>query len=134
MSSDINDNQIPKNLINIITFNVRATRTIGDDGIIPWVNIGRGNEEILNLIDADEVVISEPELKIALEYPLENPLTFDLTSANGFSRKQLLIAIRTQYIEISKAEKFDLNTLDLVSLDVYKTNTGQIELTLELDV
>jgi hypothetical protein len=134
MSSDINDNQIPKNLINIITFNVRATRTVGDDGIIPWINIGRGNEEILNLIDADEIVLPETELSISLDYPLENPVSFILNSEFGFSRKQLLIEIREKYLEISKEEKFDLSPLDLVSLDVYKTNTGKIELTLELDI
>jgi hypothetical protein len=130
----VNDNQIPKNLINIITFNVRATRTVGDDGIIPWINIGRGNEEILNLIDADEIVLPETEVSISVDYPLENPVSFILNSEFGFSRKQLLIEIREKYLEISKEEKFDLSPLDLVSLDVYKTNTGKIELTLELDI
>lgn len=134
MSSDINHNQIPKNLINIITFNVRATRTIGDDGIIPWINIGCGNEEILNLIDADEIVLSETEVTVSLDYPLENPISIVLNSERGFSRKRLLIEIREVFIEKSKAENLDVNALDLVSLDVYKTNTGKIELTLELDI
>lgn len=134
MNSDINHNQIPKNLINIITFNVRATRTIGDDGIIPWINIGRGNEEILNLIDADEIVLPETKVTISLDYPLENPVSFILNSEFGFSRKQLLIEIREKFFEKSTTENFDVGTLDLVSLDVYKTNTGKIELTLELDI
>lgn len=134
MSSENNDNQIPKNLINIITFNVRATRTIGDDGIIPWINIGRGNEEILNLIDAEELVISETEVTIALDYPLENPVSFVLNSTSGFTRKHLLIEIREKFLESVKTENFDINTLDLVSLDVYKTNAGKIEITLELDI
>ncbi|MFC3562593.1 hypothetical protein [Pedobacter jamesrossensis] len=134
MNLEDNDNQIPKNLINIITFNVRATRTIGDDGIIPWVNIGRGNEEILNLVDADEIVISESEITISIEYPLEEPVSFVLNSESGFTRKQLLIEIREKYLAIAKAQDFDVNTVDLVSLDVYKTNVGQIELTLEVDV
>ncbi|MFC4143141.1 hypothetical protein [Pedobacter mendelii] len=128
------DNQIPKNLINIITFNVRATRTIGDEGIIPWVNIGRGNEEILNLIDADKIIITESEITISIEYPLEEPVSFVLNSDAGFTRKQLLIEIREKYLALSKAKHFDVNTLDLISLDVYKTDTGQIELILELDI
>ena len=58
MSRAENDNQSPKNLVNIVTFNVIATKNI-DGGITPWVNIASANEEILNLIDADEIVIPE---------------------------------------------------------------------------
>lgn len=130
----MNDNQISKNLINIITFNVRATQTIGDEGIIPWVNIGRANEDILNLIDADEIILAENEITITIEYPLENPVSFILNSKTGFTRKQLLIEIREKYFKIAEAQDFDVHKLDLVSLDVYHTNTGKIELTLELDV
>lgn len=134
MDIENNHNQLPKNLINIITFNIRATRTIGDNGVIPWVNIGRGNEEILNLIDAEEIVIAESEITVAIEYPLEKPVAFMLKSESGFTRKQLLIEIREKYLEISKIHDFDINTIDLVSLDVYKTNSGKIEITLELDI
>ncbi|MFD2288616.1 hypothetical protein GJU39_11020 [Pedobacter petrophilus] len=126
----------PKNLIHIITFNVRATRTIGDDGIIPWINIGRGNEEILNLIDADEIVITEHALAISLDYPLAEPVTFQLFSSIGFSRKLLLVEIREKFLEILKQQdvNFDLSTLDLVALDVYKTESGSVELTLDIDL
>lgn len=135
MNSEFNDNQIPKNLINIITFNVRATRNIGDDGVIPWVNIGRANEEILNLIDADEIVIEEKEVRISIDYPIENPTVFTISSKQGFSRKILLIAIREKHIELAQTalESFDIDALDLVSLDIYKTNAGEIEITLEID-
>jgi len=135
MSTIPEAHQSPKNLINIITFNVGATRTIGDEGIIPWINIGRGNEEILNLIDADEFVIAEHEIAILVDYPLATPKTFKLFSAIGFSRKLLLIEIREELLKVLKAEgsTFDLSTLDLVALDVYKTDAGTIELTLDLD-
>ncbi|MCZ4222110.1 hypothetical protein [Pedobacter rhodius] len=135
MSSALNDNQVPKNLINIITFNVTATQTI-DGGIIPWVNIGKANEEILNLIDADEVVIAAHEITISVDYPLAKPTSFHLFSSIGFSRKLLLIEIREKFLEFSKSEveSFDVYGLDLVALDVYQTNSGKIELTLDIDV
>ncbi|TCD04436.1 hypothetical protein EZ449_17525 [Pedobacter frigidisoli] len=149
MSEENNDNQSPKNLINIITFNVRATKTIGDNGLIPWINIANANEEILNLIDKDEIVISENEITIVIDYPLTNPASLSLISETGFSREKLLIEIRTKYIEIFEEEEkaiaindgkgkygiwgHSLYDLDLVSLDVYKTDLGKIEITLDID-
>ncbi|RNL54492.1 hypothetical protein [Pedobacter jejuensis] len=135
MSSEINGNQALKNLINIITFNVRATQTV-DVGIVPWVNIGKANEEILNLIDADEIVITEHDITVSVDYPLSKPTSFHLFSSIGFSRKLLLIEIREKFITISKndEEVFDVAELDLVALDVYKTDGGKIEITLDIDV
>ena len=123
----------PKNLINIITFNVRATAGI-DGGIIPWINIARANEEILNLIDADEIVIPESEITISIDNLFQNPVSFQLFSSIGFSRKSLLIEIREKFLELAKLENVPFNsTLDLVALDVYKTNSGEIEITLDID-
>lgn len=128
------DNQSPKNLINIITFNVRATKTIGDDGIIPWINIARANEEILNLIDADEIVIEEEAVMLSIDYLFENSESFWLSSDIGYTRKQLLIAIRDIFLELSKKENIEIDALDLVALDVYKTDSGMIEITLDIDL
>ncbi|RZK14100.1 MAG: hypothetical protein EOO86_19200 [Pedobacter sp.] len=125
------ENQSPKNLVNIITFNVRAT---GDEGIIPWINIARANEEILNLIDADEIVIPEHEITVAIDYPLSSPTSFHLFSSIGFSRKLLLIEIREQFLGFAKAETLDVPAIDLVALDVYKTDSGMIEVTLDIDL
>lgn len=135
MNSDHKNNQAPKNLINIITFNVTATATI-DAGVIPWINIGKANEEILNLIDADEIVITEHEITVSIDYPLTNPALFQLFSSIGFSRKLLLIEIRKKFLEFSKSEEesFDISGLDLVALDVYKTDSGKIEITLDIDI
>ena len=134
MSTEFSDNQIPKNLINIITFNVTATETV-DGGIIPWINIGKANEEILKLIDADEIMITEHEISVSIDYPLEKPATFHLFSSIGFSRKLLLIEIREKFLEYTKLsnESFDIHALDLVALDVYKKNSGEIEITLDID-
>jgi len=128
-----NDNQTPKNLVNIITFNVTATKTI-DGGIIPWVNIASANEEILNLIDADEIVIPEHEITVSIDYPLSNPTSFNLFSSIGFSRKLLLVEIREKFLALPKEESFEIAGLDLVALDVYKTNSGKIEVTLDIDL
>jgi len=134
MSTDFNNNNGPKNLMNIITFNVRDTQTI-DEGIVPWVNIGSANEEILNLVDADEIVVPEHEITVSIDYPLILPVSFNLYSSIGFSRKLLLVEIREKILEISKQgkESFDPLALDLVALDVYKTNIGKIEITLDID-
>jgi len=126
------ENQTPKNLVSIVTFNVTATKTI-DGGVIPWVNIGRANEEILNLIDADEIVIPAHEIKLSIDYPLAEPTTFHLFSSIGFSRKLLLIEIREKFLGLSKDELFDIFGLDLVALDVYKTSSGHIEIILDID-
>ncbi|WP_231490037.1 hypothetical protein [Pedobacter sp. Leaf170] len=134
MITENEDSQQANNLINIITFNVRATKTVTDDGIIPWINIARANEEILNLVDADELVIAEKEVSISIDYPFENPETFSLISPIGFTRTQLLIAIREKFITFAKAQNIEIDALDLVSLDVYKTDSGSIEITLDIDL
>ncbi|GGE42898.1 hypothetical protein EV200_101447 [Pedobacter psychrotolerans] len=134
MSAEFKDYQTPKNLVNIITFNVTDTKSL-DGGIVPWVNIGHANEEILNLVDADEIVIPEHDITISIDYPLQNPETFQFYSSIGFSRKLLLIEIREKFLELSTRtdESFDSNAFDLVALDVYKTDAGKIEITLDLD-
>ncbi|QPH39656.1 hypothetical protein [Pedobacter endophyticus] len=133
MDSALNHNQATNNLIGIVTFNVTATQS-ADGGIVPWINIGRANEEILNLIDADEIVIAEHGITVLIDYPLISPKSFDLYSSIGFSRKLLLIEIRERFLELAKEENFDLAALDLVALDVYKTNAGKIEIVLDIDV
>ncbi|MCX2575419.1 hypothetical protein [Pedobacter sandarakinus] len=127
-------NTSPDNLINIVTFNVMATQTV-DGGVLPWINIGRANEEILNLIDADELVISEHEITISVDYPLSKPTAFNLFSSIGFSRKLLLVEIREQFLAFANAdgENFDIAALDLVALDVYKNSSGKIEVVLDID-
>ncbi|AZI26064.1 hypothetical protein EA772_12190 [Pedobacter sp. G11] len=129
-----NENQLPKNLKNIITFNVTATHSF-DGGIIPWVNIGKANEDILNLLDADEIVIPEHEITVSIDHLLTTPTSFSLYSSIGFSRKLLLIEIREKFLALSKVgeESFDIFVLDLVALDVYQTSSGKIEITLDID-
>jgi len=133
MNTPKNESQSPQNLINIITFNVVATQTI-EGGVIPWVNISRANEEILNLIDAEEIVITEHEITVSIDYPFTQPTSFRLFSSIGFSRKLLLIEIREQFLALAKAETLDISAIDLVALDVYKTNLDTIEITLDIDV
>ncbi|KQR70556.1 hypothetical protein [Pedobacter sp. Leaf176] len=133
MNTAENNNQTPKNLVSIVTFNVIAAKTAGG-GFIPWVNIANANEEILNLIDADEIVIPEHEITVSIDYPSLNPTSFTLFSSIGFSRKSLLIEIREKFLMLSKEESFEIAGLDLVALDVYKTNSGKIEVTLDIDL
>lgn len=134
MNPEFNDHPTPGNLVNIITFNVTDTKSL-DGGIVPWVNILRANEEILNLADADEIVIHEHDIAISIDYPLQHPETFHLYSSIGFSRKLLLIEIREKFLKLSdqENESFKGHNVDLVALDVYKTATGKIEITLDID-
>ncbi len=97
-------------LIDVIEFEVRVDeedKEIFKDGIIPWISIENPQEEINRLIDADKIVINEPEITLYIDYPLENPVKFILKSnVDGFTKKQLALEISEKYHELySKEEK-----------------------------
>ncbi|MFN5982325.1 MAG: hypothetical protein ACK476_10725 [Fluviicola sp.] len=97
-------------LIDVIEFEVRVDeedKEIFKDGIIPWISIENPQEEINRLIDADKIVINEPEITLYIDYPLENPVKFIIKSnVDGFTKKQLALEISEKYHELySKEEK-----------------------------
>ena len=154
------------NLISEISFEVKATQDEAkdwDNGIIPWVSIAFSQSEINNLIEADEIVISDSEVEIYIDYPLNNPFKFKLKSDFGFSRKQLILAISKKYKAIYEEEEntakvktvplnqrkgiinrnetdgkygiwgHDLEDLDLSTIEVYRNKENKLELVLGIE-
>ncbi len=137
---------------------------IFEEGFIPWVSIADPKDQLSNLIDADKIVLPFKTAKIIVDYPLSFPDTFEIkTTGQGFSRKQLILAISNRYHEIYKLEettattktlpidkrgslinrnetngKFgvcchDITDLDLSEIEIHKNSKGQITLTLGVE-
>lgn len=156
----------PGNLISTISFSAKAPSESEDeyaDGIIPWISIESPKNDLEGLIEPDEIVIPYNSIILIIDYPLEKPVTFDLTSEKGFSRKQLILAISKVYHEIYRKEEtsaniktipmeqreglinrnktdgeygiwgHDLSDLDLSYIEVYKNNEGKIQIILGIE-
>lgn len=151
-------------LISTIEFGVRTdNKTDFPDGVIPWASLETPVTDIPNLIDKDEVIISQPLIKIIIDYPLKNQYEFTLTSDKGFTRTQLLSEISKHYYKIFEEEEasatiktippdkrttmanrnetngkygiwgHDIADLVLSSISVYKTSKGEIVLSLNIE-
>lgn len=154
-------------LIAEIEFNVKATtdeqKADWEDGVIPWISIENPNPEINQLINADEIIVPQKNINIIIDYPLNNPANLDLSSNNGFSRKDLILAISKKYNEIYAEEEktaktktipmdkrtglinrnetdgkygiwgHDLSDLDLSGIEVHQTKDGKINIILSIE-
>ncbi|MDP9082101.1 MAG: hypothetical protein M3O71_32195 [Bacteroidota bacterium] len=153
-------------LISKIEFELKATQEdlkIFEDGIVPWISIENPSNGIDSLIDADEIVLPFSQATLIIDYPLRKPVTFDLATENGFSRKQLIMLISEKYHEIYKGEEttastktvraderkdllnrnetngkygiwgHDLSDLDLGTIEVHETSSGKIYLVLDIE-
>ena len=101
-------------IIFTIDFKVKANgedlKTF-EDGVIPWISIDSPKAELKNLIDADKIILPFTTAKIIIDYPLNFPATFDITTTGqGFSRKQLIVEISERYHEIYKLEESTATT------------------------
>jgi hypothetical protein len=101
-------------LITTIEFGVKAEPEDAkdfEDGIIPWINIEKPENQINRLIDADKVVITDSEVTLVIDYPLNKPTEFILkNSGKGFTKKQLVLEISKKYHEIYEAEESSAKT------------------------
>ncbi|WP_332736279.1 hypothetical protein [Flavihumibacter sp.] len=134
-----------------------------ENGLIPWASIENAKQDIPNLYKKDEVVIKENSVKIIIDYPLTNQYEFTLTSNKGFTRQQLLEEISFNYFKIYEEEEksatvktipidkrttmynrnqtngiygiwgHDIADLVLSEIQVFKTVSGQIFLTLDIE-
>jgi hypothetical protein len=100
--------------IATIGFKVKATgedlKTF-DDGVVPWISLENPDSEIGNLIDADVMVLQSQKVTIIIDYPLNNPATFEMTTIErGFTRKQLIQEVSKRYHEIYKLEENSATT------------------------
>ena len=91
-----------------------------EDGFIPWISIDNPKAGFKNLIDADKIILPFTTAKIIIDYPLNFPATFDITTmGQGFTRKQLITEISEKYHEIYKLEESSA-TIKTVPLDKRK--------------
>lgn len=144
-----------------ISFEIKADKKDFENGIQPWVNIEKSEIELPNLINKDEVVITEEKITVIIDYPLTNIYKFDLISEKGFSKELLVQEITKEYQKLYKEEEktatiktvpmkertmynrnqtngkygiwgHDLADLALSSIQVYKEN-GNLILTLGVE-
>ena len=133
------------------------------DGKIPWVDIKNNSTGKQDIIDATEVVIKEHKITVQIDYPLNKPYSFELSSANGFTRAQLIQAIIDNYNKIYQEEEataivktvplkerkgmsnrnetngkygiwgHDIDDLSLSEIEVYRAADGKITLGLGME-
>lgn len=144
-----------------IYFEIKADKKDFENGIQPWVNIEKSEIELPNLINKDEVVITEKKITVIIDYPLTNIYKFDLKSEKGFTKELLVKEITKEYQKLYKEEEktatvktvpmkertmynrnqtngkygiwgHDLADLALSSIQVYKEN-GNLILTLGIE-
>ena len=94
-------------LILSIDCSVKATpEEKSGDGIVPWVQIEKTDTEIKRLIDPEEIVLPYTKARLIIDYPLNNPAVFELsTTGKGFTRKQLTQYIGDKYHMIYEEEE-----------------------------
>jgi hypothetical protein len=127
-----------------------------EDGFIPWADLENPESDLPDLDKRDDIIIPYKQVKIIIDYPLINQYEFILKSDNGFSRGQLLTEISNHYYSLYEEEErtatiktipidkrttmynrnetngkygiwgHDIADLDISSISVYKTKTGEI--------
>ncbi|MDX2172407.1 MAG: hypothetical protein SFY56_04760 [Bacteroidota bacterium] len=82
-----------------------------EDGYIPWISVDNPSEELKNLIDADKIILPFTVVNIIIDYPLNFPAIFEMSTIDqGFTRKQLISEISEKYHEIYKLEETTATT------------------------
>ena len=134
-----------------------------EDGFIPWADLENPINDLPNLAKRDEIIINNQKIKIIIDYPLTNQYEFTLKSDKGFSRGQLLSEISKHYYSVYEEEEktatiktipiekrtimynrnetdgkygiwgHDIADLDISGILVYKTNNGEIIITLNIE-
>lgn len=150
--------------ITRIDFKVKTDNvTDFKEGFIPWVELEHVDKDLKQLIDKDELVISDNKVILIIDYPLTKEARFELTSNNGFTREQLVKQISEKYHQVYQEEEttatnktvpadkrttlynrnqtdgkygiwgHDLADLALDHILVYQSRNGDILLSLDID-
>ncbi len=104
-------------LISTVNFTMQPSKEddeTGDTDLIPWIGLEGIDAELDRLIEPDEVVVSNKKVTILIDYPLNNPVRFDLISKKeGFSRKHLAVEISRKYhsLYIEEEETASVKTI-----------------------
>lgn len=111
-------------IISTLTFEVKTKNPEFENGIIPWASIEKPQNDLKNLIARDDIVVSENDITIIIDYPLNNEYRFNLKSKNGFTRKDLLIEISKHYYKLYKEEEESatIKTLPMEKRTMYNRN------------
>jgi hypothetical protein len=108
-------------LMTRINFNVKTDNlTDFKEGFIPWIELEHPDKALVQLIDKTEVVINENKVTIVIDYPLVKECRFELTSANGFTREQLVKEVSNKYHQIYDEEE---STANVKTIPVNKRTT-----------
>ena len=75
------------------------------DGIVPWASIKDAQQDAKILIDADTIIITANSATLSVDYPVKAPVSFKITSENGFTKAELLQKIGQTYQEIYATEE-----------------------------
>lgn len=148
--------------IKEILFEAKTNNKNLENGIQTGVSIQNFKTESINLVNKDEVVISEKEATIIIDYPLTNAYTFNLRSEKGFTRERLFKEISENYFKLYEEEEksasvktqpmeeremynrnetngkygiwgHDIADLILTDIQVFKNKDGKIILSLGID-
>ncbi|UKN02733.1 hypothetical protein K6119_04290 [Paracrocinitomix mangrovi] len=98
------------------------------DGIIPWVNIENPMEDIDMLMNKDQIVLSETQAILVIDYPVGEPIEIDIqtTNSGGFTLEEIVLITSREYIRVYQ-EDFEtariemLNSKDTTLMDGIKT-------------
>jgi PBP1b-binding outer membrane lipoprotein LpoB len=95
-------------LLGTYDFLVRALPADEKDyakGLIPWISLENTDTEIERLVNKETIIIPFSTITILIDYPLNNPAEFEITSkANGFNREELAMAVSKKYHKIYAEE------------------------------
>lgn len=131
-------------------------------GIIPYASIEKADADIPKLVNKNHVVIYDTAINVIIDYPVNNPYKFHLTSSTGFTTAMLLKAISEHYYLLYAEEEktatiktlpmkdrkmynrnetngkygiwgHDIGDLLLDQSNVYRNDKGVVTLTLEIE-
>lgn len=128
------------------------------------ISLDSPGDGLKSLEAPDELVIPWPKVRLVIDYPVRSPVIFELTTPNnGFTRKQIILAIsqkfhqmyaeeektaRTKTTPMDKRQSLinrnetdgkygiwghDLADLQLSTIDVYQNAQGEIYLELDIE-
>jgi hypothetical protein len=148
-------------IIGTVKFSIPDTAF--DSGYKPWIELENPGPDIARLTDADQVLISAPEVTVVIDYPLKKEFLFKLSSNGEFTKGQLAQLISDQYKKIYQAEEksatiktippkkrkglanrnetngeygiwgHDLSDLVLSAIQIHQQPNGEIILSLEVE-
>ncbi len=90
-------------VIGTVRFSVPDTSF--ESGYRPWIELSNPGPDLASLSDADQVLISAPEISVVIDYPLKNEFVFRLRSAGEFTKGKLAQMISDQYQQIYAEEE-----------------------------